>query len=71
MYVHHSNNVVLPSRAGLHFLGHKLFPDSPLAVDRAMIRKIERDINYGNLASYKAMALPKRFARRLPWQMLN
>lgn len=71
LQVHRKNNVILPAKAGLHFLGHTIYPDSPLAVDRTMIRKIERDIDYRNFASYRAMALPKRYAKQLPWRIID
>lgn len=65
--VHHTNNIVIPVKAGLHFLGHIIHMNSPLAVDRRMLRKIERIVCMCNIASYKAMALPRRFAQRMPW----
>ena len=65
--VHRTNNMVLPAKSGLHFLGHTIHADSPPAVDRTMIHKIERDLVYRNLASYQAMALPRRFAKQVPW----
>lgn len=71
LHVHRNNNVVLPARAGLHFLGHKVYPNSPLTVGRPMLRKIDRDVSYANIASYQAMALPKRYAKSLPWQIMN
>ena len=71
LQVHRKNNVVLPAKAGLHFLGHTIHSDSSLTVDRIMIRKIERDINYRNFASYQAMALPKRYAKQLPWRIID
>ncbi len=65
--VHLTNNIVVPVKAGLHFLGHIIHMNSPLAVDRRMLRKIERTVRMCNIASYKAMALPRRFAQRMPW----
>jgi hypothetical protein len=65
--VHHTNNIVIPVKAGLHFLGHIIHMNSPLAVDGRMLRKIERTVRMCNIASYKAMALPRRFAQRMPW----
>ena len=67
LHIHRTNNIVLPAKAGLYFLGHTIHSDSPLSVDKTMIRKIERDVRYQNIASYRAMALPKRFAKQLPW----
>jgi hypothetical protein len=71
LQVHRKNNVVLPVRAGLHFLGHTIHPDSSPSVDRTMLRKIERDIGYRNFASYQAMALPHRYAKQLPWRIMD
>jgi hypothetical protein len=71
LQVHRKNNVILSAKAGLHFLGHIIHSDSPLEVDRTMIRKIERDIDYRNFASYQAMALPKRYAKQLPWRIID
>ncbi len=71
LQIHQRNNVALPTKAGLHFLGHQLYPDSPLTVDQTMLRKIERDIGYRNFASYRAMALPRRYAKRLPWRIMD
>ena len=69
--VHHTNNVILPAKSGLHFLGHIIYPCSPLSVDRAMMRKIQGGVNYSNTASYQAMSLPYRFARRMPWHIVS
>ena len=69
--VHRKNNVTLPAKAGLHFLGHTIHSDSPLAVDRTMIRKIDRDISCRNFGSYQAMALPRRYAKQLPWRIMD
>ena len=71
LQVHRKNNVILSAKAGLHFLGRIIHSDSPLEVDRTMIRKIERDIDYRNFASYQAMALPKRYAKQLPWRIID
>lgn len=71
LQVHRKNNVVLPAKSGLHFLGHTIHANSSLSVDQTMLRKIERDISYQNFASYQAMALPRRYSKHLPWLIIH
>jgi RNA-directed DNA polymerase len=68
--VHSKNNVVVTANQGLHFLGHSIYPCSPLSADRFMIDKIRHNINPENAASYQAMHVPHRLAKQLPWLLL-
>jgi hypothetical protein len=69
--VHKKNDIVLPAKHGLFFLGHKIYPHAPLSVDDAMLKKIARDVNMSNVASYQAMALPRKYTKQLPWLLLD
>jgi hypothetical protein len=69
--VHRANNVVIPVKQGLFFLGHILYPHTPISVNTSMREKIENNISSTNVASYKAMRLPKRYKTRLDWWLVN
>jgi hypothetical protein len=69
--VHSNNNVIKPATSGLYFLGHIIYSVSPLSVDLKMRCKIEMTICLRNAASYQAMKLPRRFASKMPWLLLN
>ncbi|MGH7240829.1 MAG: RNA-directed DNA polymerase, partial [Candidatus Saccharimonadales bacterium] len=69
--VHTSNDVVVRATQGLRYLGHSIYPDSALSVDKVMLQKIRRDISPRNAASYQAMALPRRKKMQLPWWLLG
>lgn len=67
LYIHPNNNVIIKTRAGLHFLGHRIYPASPLSVDRSMLNRLHKSINTNNAASYYAMNLPRKEVKRITW----
>ncbi|OGL30266.1 hypothetical protein A3D14_00210 [Candidatus Saccharibacteria bacterium RIFCSPHIGHO2_02_FULL_47_12] len=69
--VHPRNNVVIRANQGLHFLGHSIYSFLSLSVDKVMGRKVKQGLNMRNAASYKAMNLPRRVSKQLPWELLD
>ena len=70
--VHHQkNNAIFRTHQGLYFLGHRVYPFSPIVIDKAMREKVKRDINTQNIASYQAMHLPRKDRKQLPWLVLD
>jgi RNA-directed DNA polymerase len=60
------NDVIIRSRDGLHFLGHRIFANGFVVEPATEQRLIER-FSSVNAASYQALALPKRLRKQLPW----
>lgn len=67
--VHKQNNITNKTGRGIFFLGHKIYPHSPLSVDNYMLDKILAGINLNNLNSYESMHIPHRKKKLLPWLM--
>ena len=65
--VHPTNDVVAETKHGLFFLGHTIYPYSPLSVEARMYKKIIANVDMRTIASYKAMHVPRRKAALLPW----
>jgi len=65
--IHPKNNHVFKARQGLYFLGHKIYPNSLISVDKAMRIKIKQAINLRNASSYQALYLPAKYRKQLPW----
>jgi len=65
--LHGKNDIIISSKNGIKFLGHLIYPDSPLSVDKYMMEKIASNFNYINAASYTNSHLPKRKESLLPW----
>ncbi len=65
------NNLVFPAKRGIKFLGHQIYPFSPLAIDRQMTKKVNKQVNIKNMSSYKALHLTRKQTKRLPWLLLN
>jgi retron-type reverse transcriptase len=68
--VHARNNWVFRARFGLHFLGHAIYPSSPIAVERAMRTKINQRLTARNAVSYQTLRLPAKDRKQAPWHML-
>ena len=58
--LHAKNNVIVQSKQGIHMLGHWIYPKHHLIVDRAMRRKVYRNLDISNASTYKSMHIPKR-----------
>jgi hypothetical protein len=71
LQVHSRNNVIVKASQGLHYLGHNIYPHSPLSVDRLMARKVNQNVTSRNISSYKAMALSRKQRERLPWLLVE
>ncbi len=69
--VHEKNNIVIPVKHGIHFLGHQIYPTSNISIDHAMRRKVMQKIDHRNAGSYKAMHLPYKLAKQLPWFLVK
>ena len=69
--IHPKNNVIIKAHNGLFFLGHKIYPHSPISIDDTMKRKIYLSINAQNASSYRSMHLSAKQARQLPWLLLE
>ncbi len=68
--VHSKNNIVVKSVAGLRYLGHCIYPNSCIVVERSMVQKLRRDITTSNTSSYRSMGVPHRMKRQVPWWLL-
>jgi len=55
LVVHPSNNIVLPVKNSLHFLGHYVYVNAEIHVDRHMTKKMREKVNFSNVATYKSM----------------
>jgi hypothetical protein len=69
--VHAKNNVIIKANQGLYFLGHKIYPHSPLSINKVMAKKITDNVSRNNMASYKAMHLTKKQSKKLPWLLIS
>ena len=69
--VHKNNNVSIKIAHGIMFLGHKIYPFSPISVDSHMTQKILSSINETNVGSYSTSGLPKRKQPLLPWLLMD
>jgi RNA-directed DNA polymerase len=65
--VHAKNNIVVRSKHGLHFLGHRIYPSSLAVVEPKQLKKIMSELSRKNVSSYRAQKLPKRVAKRFDW----
>lgn len=68
--IHQHNNVIVKANQGLHFLGHHVYPRSVVA-NRALRRKIRREISAHNASSYLAQLLPRRYRRDTAWRLVR
>ena len=69
--VHKNNNVIVKAHEGLHFLGHRIYPNFSVSVDKHMVNKILSDACSKNISSYRAMRLPRRKHNLLPWLLID
>jgi RNA-directed DNA polymerase len=67
--VHARNNIVVRSKHGLHFLGHRIYPSSNVVVESKQLKKIMSELSRKNVSSYMAQKLPKRVAKRFDWMI--
>jgi len=58
--LHAKNNVIIRPKRGVHILGHWIYPKHHIIVDKAMRRKMYRNLNTSNASTYKSMHIPKR-----------
>jgi len=65
------NDIILKPKKGLHFLGHKIYPNSPISVDNYMMKKIDSNLNSRNIASYKALYIPERKKKTVDWHFVD
>ena len=68
--VHSTNNSVVKAASGIHFLGHRVYPNG-VTVAPSLARKISRDITPANASGYSAQVLPRRLRRDLPWYLVE
>lgn len=64
------NDVVIPARSGLKFLGHTITAEN-LAVDDYTTRRVLKRIDSHNASSYRALALVKEARQSLDWILLE
>lgn len=69
--LHAKNNVIFRAKHGVKFLGHQLYPFSPISVDQKMMRDIDRLISPDNYPSYYAMHIPRRKRKHFAWRLLD
>jgi RNA-directed DNA polymerase len=67
--VHAKNNIVVRSKHGLHFLGHRIYPSSNVVVEPMQLKKIMSELSRKNVSSYRSQKLPKRVAKRFDWMI--
>lgn len=70
LHVNPKNDVIIPPRAGLHFLGH-VVTDSYIVVDRHTTRAVLAKSNSRSIASHKSLLLAKIPKRQLDWQLAD
>lgn len=70
LQVNPKNDVIIPPRAGLHFLGH-VVTDSYIVVDRHTTRAVLAKSNGRSIASYKSLLLAEAPRRQLDWQLAD
>ncbi len=68
--MHTKNDTIFMSRYGIRFLGHIVYPNSIITIERHMRAKINKNISSKNAASYGAMYLTRKQARQLPWLLI-
>jgi hypothetical protein len=66
LFLHKSNDIIVNSRDGLHFLGHWIYQDGAVIDDASQERLLKR-LNGANAASYQALELPTTLRKQLPW----
>ncbi len=67
LHVHETNNIVVRTTRGLHFLGHTIYPLSPVTIEKQMIKILSEKITVRNASTYTAMYIPRRHSKNLPW----
>jgi hypothetical protein len=70
LHLHPQNNVIVPARSGLHFLGH-VITGSYTLVDRHTTRLVLEKSSARSIASYKALHLATFPKKELDWQLLD
>lgn len=65
--VHPANNFIFKASWGLHFLGHRLYPNAVPTIDKTMRAKIRRDVSIRNVNSYRSMKLTQKQHKELSW----
>jgi RNA-directed DNA polymerase len=68
--VNPKNDVVIPARCGLKFLGHTTTDDT-LVVDDYTTRRVLSRVGHHNASSYRALSLLKAAKDRLDWILLD
>ena len=69
--IHERNNHVLAVKDSLHFLGHYVYANGEVHVDRHMMRKMQRKIGYHNVSTYKSMHITEAERKVLSWRLAD
>lgn len=71
--IHTKNNIIIPAREGVHFLGCDIFPTGRRLKKRVYNRILER-LNIANSSSYRALVLQhgtKHMTKWVDWNIVN
>ena len=67
LVVHPTNNVMVAVKDGVHFLGHWIFSNDTITVDKAMRRKMFISSSRQSVGVYKAMHITDKQRKLLTW----
>jgi len=67
--LHKSNNVVFAVESRVHFLGHQIYANRQIHVDRFMTNKMLKKVHPVNIAVYKAMHITEAERKLLSWKL--
>jgi|GEM_PF-5410542 len=70
LVIHPSSNIVLPVKNSLHFLGHYVYANTEIHVDRHMTKKMRERINYSSVTTYKSMHITETERKILSYLLI-
>lgn len=69
--IHKTNNIVVPVRRGVHFLGCEIYPTGK-RLRKSIYNRIRMRLNFNNIASYRSLLLnhsKKDYVKWLDWRV--
>jgi len=69
--IHDKNDIILPARKKLHFLGHYIYPNQQIHVDKYMQKRVQKRLSLKNISNYKSYHLTPTQRKQLSWQILS
>ncbi|HEX6977625.1 MAG TPA: reverse transcriptase/maturase family protein [Patescibacteria group bacterium] len=64
--VHKTNNIIIPTRQGIHFLGCDIYPNGR-RLRKKMYPRIKKRLNLANLSSYRSLILTHDKEKDVKW----